>query len=335
MLLMTPEEIEKQILETKEFIIDFGKSRTLDKDLKRFLKIFLVIMVIVTIIILNKLFFYLSLNPDQFKNNFYEKESYKRYLKLTYQEELKKEKPKIKKIEILENNVRVPKKKLKTLAAENRSKAMRFVTEGGLIYEVTTSDMDQSIINELNLFAESVEIPELVSENDLDNILSNFVKDFNNDRLNDSRITGKKGYFIVPEVILQLKEIAITGKRRLKFDFGKIDKEETIKSGYRSVTEISQYHKILKSNEQLILSCVTNYIQKNINTKQLRGSFSFQFNINAKGKIVKESVKLLEENVKDKDLIECVIKRIKLISGFLPASSPDAADFVMQKKWAF
>ena len=108
-------------------------------------------------------------------------------------------------------------------------------------------------------------------------------------------------------------------------------KREEIKQ-YWQKEEIEGLEVIVNKQSALIYSCYKKFKSK---LHEKRGFIKVKFEIKANGKVDRKSIKLLSTSIKYKELVSCVLKRVKYFKNFKPAKYSLAKNYVFEKKWNF
>ena len=99
-----------------------------------------------------------------------------------------------------------------------------------------------------------------------------------------------------------------------------------------SSEEINDIEKAVKQNERTIYLCYQKFKDELMGKK---GSITVRFEISPLGKIIKKSVKLLDTQIKNKEFLDCIIRRVKYFRGFNKAKHSEAKNYIFEKKWFF
>lgn len=118
---------------------------------------------------------------------------------------------------------------------------------------------------------------------------------------------------------------------RLKISKLDTTKREEIKQ-YWQKEEIDGLEIIVKKQSALIYSCYKKFKSK---LHEKRGFIKVAFEIKANGKVDRKSIKLLSTSIKNRELISCILKRVKYFKNFKPAKYSLAKNYKFEKKWNF
>jgi hypothetical protein len=108
-------------------------------------------------------------------------------------------------------------------------------------------------------------------------------------------------------------------------------KREEIKQ-YWQKEEIDALERAVIKQKSIIHSCYNRFKKEMLDK---RGFIKVKFEIQANGKLDKKSVELISTSLKHKELISCLLKRVKYFKNFKPASYSLAKNYVFEKKWNF
>lgn len=139
---------------------------------------------------------------------------------------------------------------------------------------------------------------------------------------------------LLSQSTIKSSKISLDDKSRdMKLNVSTLDttKREEIKQ-YWQKEEIDGLEIIVNKQSALIHSCYKKYKSK---LHEKRGFIKVRFEIKANGKVDRKSIKLLSTSIKNRELISCILKRVKYFKNFKPANYSLAKNYVFEKKWNF
>jgi hypothetical protein len=201
------------------------------------------------------------------------------------------------------------------------------IQQEGLLYE---GEVDTALVNKLKGTTKI----ELATEDELDDILDGFVDAYNAEKLKEFELSARSKELLNIGPTFRVTELNTPTERNSNIGFGEkvVIDEDRIQQGFRTKEELEKINRLIRKQESIYTSCMVKLKRKE---PDISFFFKIQFKIDSIGKIRNETIELLEHNIPDSEVLDCILRRSRYFRGFPRATQPNAADYIFRKKYVF